>query len=89
MKDADILFHHAAEKYNSSKTTPDKVMQVNVIATERLFHAAVNAKLNRVVFTSSLYAYGSLGPESMCETDLASPTTLYGSSKLMGWSLIS
>ncbi|CAB4783196.1 unannotated protein [freshwater metagenome] len=64
-------------------------MQVNVIATERLFHAAVNAKLNRVVFTSSLYAYGSLGPESMCETDLASPTTLYGSSKLMGWSLIS
>ena len=84
LKDTDILFHLAAEKYNSSKTTPEKVMAVNVIATEHLFRAAARANVTRTVFTSSLYAYGSTGPDLMLETDVAAPTTLYGSSKLMG-----
>jgi len=84
LEGADVLFHLAAEKYNSSKTTPDKVMAVNVIATEHLFRAAARANVTRTVFTSSLYAYGSMGPESMLESDVAAPTTLYGASKLMG-----
>jgi UDP-glucose 4-epimerase len=41
-----------------------------------------------VVFTSSLYAYGSLGPEPMRETDVPAPTTLYGVSKLAGEHLL-
>lgn len=81
---ADALFHLAAEKYNSSKSTPDKLMNANVSATEHLFRAAALSQVNRTVFTSSLYAYGSLGPKSMSETDVASPITLYGASKLMG-----
>ena len=84
LKGTDILFHLAAEKYNSSKTTPEKVMTVNVMATERLFRAAARAGITRTVFTSSLYAYGSMGPDKMFETDVAAPTTLYGASKLMG-----
>lgn len=81
---ADVLFHLAAEKYNSSKSTPDKLMDVNIVATEHLFRAAAKCQVRRTVFTSSLYAYGSLGPEVMSEGHVASPITLYGASKLMG-----
>jgi UDP-glucose 4-epimerase len=80
----DVLFHLAAEKYNSSKSTPEKLITTNVSATERILRAAALAKVGRVVFTSSLYAYGSLGPEPMVETDVPKPNTLYGASKLMG-----
>lgn len=81
---ADALFHLAAEKYNSSLATPERVIATNVAATARLFRAAGRAAMRSIVFTSSLYAYGSLGPDSMDEQDLPAPTTLYGMSKVAG-----
>lgn len=83
----DVVFHLAAEKYNSSHATPERVLDVNVVATERLFRAAA-LKVDKVVFTSSLYAYGSVGPEVMRESDLPEPRTHYGASKLMGEHLL-
>jgi len=84
LKGVDILFHLAAEKYNSSKSTPEKLFQTNVLATERLFRAAALNNVGRTVFTSSLYAYGSMGPTIMNEEQVPLPVTLYGASKLMG-----
>ncbi len=78
------VFHLAAEKYNSSKSTPEKLLLSNVIATERLARAAALERVGRFVFTSSLYAYGSLGPSTMVESDVPLPVTLYGASKIMG-----
>ena len=46
------------------------------------------ARVRKVVFTSSLYAYGSLGPEPMKETDVPAPTTMYGLSKVAGEHLL-
>jgi UDP-glucose 4-epimerase len=83
VRDADVVFHLAAEKYNSSKATPERVIDTNVAATSRLFAAAA-ANDARVVFTSSLYAYGSRGPHAMAETDVLEPNTVYGASKAMG-----
>lgn len=80
----EVVFHLAAEKYNSSKSTPEKVIQSNVLATEQLVRASAKAGVRRVVFTSSLYAYGSVGPDCMEENDVCEPDTLYGASKLMG-----
>ena len=40
----DVLFHLAAEKYNSSRATPETVFEVNVDATRRLFAAAARAR---------------------------------------------
>lgn len=80
----ETVFHLAAEKYNSSKSTPTRLISANVTATERLFRACAVAGVRRTVFTSSLYAYGSLGPAVMSEADRAEPITLYGASKLMG-----
>lgn len=87
--ESDVVFHLAAEKYNSSKATPERVLEVNVAATERLF--AVCAALNTpVIFTSSLYVYGD-GRDafrSFSEDDIPNPHTIYGASKLMGENLL-
>jgi UDP-glucose 4-epimerase len=84
----DVLFHLAAEKYNSSSSTPQRVIDVNISATHRLFSAAATVGLRKVVFTSSLYAYGSLGPGRMKEDQLPAPTTTYGVSKIAGEHLL-
>lgn len=80
----DVVFHLAAEKYNSSKTTPERVFACNVLGTEKMIRAAAEIGISRLVFTSSLYAYGSLGPEMMSENDKLQPRTLYGASKSIG-----
>lgn len=84
----DVVFHLAAEKYNSSRMSPERVVQTNIVATGRLFGAAAVAGVRKVVFTSSLYAYGSLGPEPMREQDQLKPTTYYGMSKVAGENLL-
>jgi UDP-glucose 4-epimerase len=85
---AEVCFHLAAEKHNSSRTTPQRVIDVNISATRRVLEAAARSEVGKVVFTSSLYAYGSLGPAPMSERDLPAPTTVYGTSKLTGEHLL-
>jgi nucleoside-diphosphate-sugar epimerase len=85
---ADALFHLAAEKYNASRSTPERLLDVNVAATDRLFRAAGRTGVGKVVFTSSLYAYGSLGPRPMHEDDVPRPGTRYGASKVAGEHLL-
>ena len=85
---ADVVFHLAAEKYNSSKSTPQRVFDVNVSGTARLYRAAAAAGVRKVVFTSSLYAYGSMGPKPMREDDVPFPSTEYGVSKVAGEHLL-
>jgi len=84
----DYLFHLAAEKHNSSKKTPQAVIETNISATNRLYEAAASAGVKKIIFTSSLYAYGSLGPNVMRETDLLVPNTVYGMSKSAGEDLL-
>jgi UDP-glucose 4-epimerase len=83
-RDVDVVFHLAAEKHNSAKATPQRIIDVNISATRRLFDAARRAGCPKVVFTSSLYAYGSMGPQPMRERDEPAPDTEYGKSKLAG-----
>jgi UDP-glucose 4-epimerase len=84
----EVLFHLAAEKYNSSRTSPQRVIDTNISATARLLQGAAHASVRQVVFTSSLYAYGSLGPEPMRESQVLTPTTYYGMSKAAGEHLL-
>ncbi len=84
----DVLFHLAAEKYNSSKSTPAQVIETNVSATARMLQGASSAGVKQVVFTSSLYAYGSIGPEPMRERQPLTPDTYYGMSKVAGENLL-
>ena len=81
---ADVVFHLAAEKYNSPGSSAQRIIDVNIAATQRLCEAAGRSRAGKVVFTSSLYAYGSIGPDAMRESDVPRPTTMYGVSKVAG-----
>lgn len=88
LEGADLLFHLAAEKHNQSIEDPDLVFQVNIAGTHKLFNAAVSSGIKRIIFTSSLYAYGQMSLPAMQESDNAKPWTPYGISKLAGEHLL-
>jgi len=87
LRGSDYLFHLAAEKHNQAIDIPQRVLDVNVNATFRLFAAAAGS-VRKVVFTSSLYAYGRMTLPPMRETDPPQPATVYGISKLTGEHLL-
>lgn len=80
----DRVFHLAARKYNTPGVTPGRTLGANASATLALSEAVRAAGVPRMVYTSSLYAYGALGPSTMSEEDLPAPWTVYGASKLAG-----
>lgn len=88
LKETTHLFHLAAEKHNSSLLTPEKLVTTNIVETEILLRLASRCGVPNIVFTSSLYAYGGMGPYAMNETDELNPTTLYGFSKSTGENLL-
>lgn len=84
----DYVFHLAAEKHNQSKDSPQRVLEVNVNASYKLFEASALQKIKKIVFTSTLYAYGQIQAPGMIENQVTKPWTVYGASKLMGENLL-
>jgi len=80
----DYIFHLAAEKHNQSINSPGRVLEANVMGTYELLRAAADAGVKKVVFTSSLYAYGRMNAPPMSEDETPAPHTVYGISKLSG-----
>ncbi len=85
----DVLFHLSAVKLHNEKNSFDDLIMHNVIGTQKLLAAAGQAGVKRVVFTSSLYAYGMLEMETFTEDLMPFPSTVYGASKLFGEGLVS
>jgi UDP-glucose 4-epimerase len=83
-----FLFHLAAEKHNQSKDDPLAVLRANVDGTYVLLDAAARAGVEKVVFTSSLYAYGRMSGPPFVEDEVPHPRTVYGISKLCGEHLL-
>ncbi|MCY9692369.1 UDP-N-acetylglucosamine 4,6-dehydratase family protein [Paenibacillus alginolyticus] len=75
MHDIDYVFHVAAMKHvPSCEYNPFEAVQTNIIGTQNVIQASLNANVQRTIFTS---------------TDKAiSPTNTYGASKLMAERLI-
>jgi UDP-glucose 4-epimerase len=84
LKGIDCIFHLAAEKHNQSINSPERVLDSNVIGTYELLKAAADAGVKKMVFTSSLYAYGRMSGPPMAEDEVPKPQTVYGISKLTG-----
>lgn len=78
----DYVFHLAAEKHNQSINSPCRVLDANILGTYELLKAAAGVGVKKVVFTSSLYAYGRMGAPPMSEDEVPAPHTVYGISKL-------
>lgn len=81
---AHFLFHLAAEKHNQSKGDPPRVYRSNIEGTHVLCELACRAGVKKIVFTSSLYAYGRRRGEPFVESELPQPRTVYGITKLAG-----
>ncbi len=88
LEGTEVLYHLAAEKYNSSKSSPEKVIATNISAMATMLQGAGRAGVRHVVFTSSLYAYGSVELPAMREDQTLKPTTYYGMSKVAGENLL-
>lgn len=89
LQGCSLLFHLAAEKLNAPTATPESLLEVNLFATQKLFLACVEAiDPPKVIYTSSLYAYGNNGPRVMYESDPLLPDTVYGATKAAGEHLL-
>ena len=89
LKCSHFLFHLAAEKYNQSIENPLNLLKTNVIGTTALLEASLIVGIKKVVFSSSLYAYGRRKLPAMVEIEKSNPTTIYGISKLAGEHILS
>lgn len=88
LEGCDLLFHLAAEKHNQSKDSPERVIASNITGSLSLYERACAAGAKRIVFTSSLYAYGRLEGAPFVETERCEPRTVYGVTKLAGEHLL-
>ncbi len=84
MSEVDTVFHLAAKVHALDEAGDDATVyrRVNVVATESLVAAAIEAEVPRFVFFSSVKAMGEGGEVCLDETCAAPPETAYGASKL-------
>ncbi len=84
----DCVFHLAAEKHQSERAFPERLVRTNVVGTQALLSAAARAGVRKVVFASSVYVYGRVAGPPLNEEEPAAPRTLYGISKRTGEMLL-
>ena len=82
----DIVYHQAAQpgvrlSWSDGFATYDAC---NVLATQRLLEAALQAGVRRVVYASSSSVYGNADRYPVAEGDLPRPHSPYGVTKLAG-----
>ena len=82
------VFHLAAEKHRPSLDSPRDLVLTNVLGTRDVIEAGHAAGIRKLVFSSSLYAYGRTSGPPMLETEPCHPQTLYGTTKLAGENLV-
>jgi UDP-glucose 4-epimerase len=80
----NYVCHLAAVKLHNVNNAAEMIINSNIKATNNVITAAGEAGVKRMLFTSSLYAYGSMGPRIMKESDVPAPMNVYGASKLIG-----
>jgi UDP-glucose 4-epimerase len=84
----EIIFHLAAVKLHNSKNSFNEIVANNVIATNTVLEAAGLSGIKKFVFSSSLYVYGLPQVPEIYETLNLNPLTIYGTSKVMGESMV-
>jgi UDP-glucose 4-epimerase len=86
LADVDIVFHLAAQAGVRTGWAEgfDLYTQLNVTLVQRLLEAAKNAKLERLVFTSSSSVYGDAESLPTREESVLRPVSPYGATKALG-----
>jgi D-erythronate 2-dehydrogenase len=87
-----VIFHLAAIVSGEAEVDFDKGYRVNLDGTRRLFEAvrqSAPASAPRLVFTSSIAAFGAPFPDTIDDDFLTAPLTSYGTQKAIGELLLS
>ena len=84
----DYVYHLAAVKRHNEQNSNTSIIKNNIYATDALIEACVFNKVKRILFTSSLYAYGHMFLPRLSEEMSLDPRTVYGVSKLAGEGLL-
>jgi nucleoside-diphosphate-sugar epimerase len=85
LRGADVVFHLAAiPSVPRSIEDPVPSHEVNIDGTFNVLHAALDAKVRRVVYAASSSAYGDTEALPKVETMLPRPNSPYAVQKLMG-----
>jgi len=82
----EVIFHLAAVVSGEAEADFDKGYRVNLDGTRALFEAIRNAGRGyrpRLVFTSSIAAYGAPFPETIDDDFVTTPHTSYGTQKVI------
>jgi nucleoside-diphosphate-sugar epimerase len=88
--DTDAVFHLAAVVSGAAEADFDLGMRVNLEGTERLLAQMRRcAKPARLVYTSSVAAFGGELPAVLDDETIANPQTSYGAQKVIGEYLVS
>jgi nucleoside-diphosphate-sugar epimerase len=87
--DADSIFHLAAVVSGGAEADFDLGYHVNMDGTRNLLEAARRLKKPpRIVYTSSVAAFGGVMPEVLDDSTTPAPQTSYGTQKVIGEYLI-
>ncbi len=84
----DYVYHLAAVKLHNENNSNTSIIENNISATNSLIQACSLHRVRKVLFTSSLYAYGHLFLPKIDEETFLDPRTVYGVSKLAGEGLL-
>jgi len=84
LRGVDYVFHLAALKHNTAGVSSGELLAANVDGTCALLELAADEKVRKVVFASSVYAYGRAAGPPLVESEPSPAVTVYGISKLCG-----
>lgn len=88
--DTDAVFHLAAVVSGAAEADFDLGMRVNLLGTELLLAQMKKcARPPRLVYTSSVAAFGGTLPAVLDDSTIANPQTSYGTQKVIGEYLVS
>ena len=88
LRGVDAVFHLAAVKYRPDGEPVAEIVRTNALGTAQLVEACARAGVAKVVFASSLYAYGRMHGAPFDEAEGPTPHTVYGQSKRFGEELV-
>ena len=77
VRGVDAVFHLAAVKYRPQGEPLVDLVRTNALGTAALVEACAEADVSKVVFASSLYAYGRMRGEPLDEGERPEPRTAY------------
>jgi UDP-glucose 4-epimerase len=84
VQDCDAVVHLACLPLDRSWQDPLSDFHVNALGTLNVLHAAQEASVRRVVYTSTAQVYGFVDHLPVTEETLAEPASPYAASKLCG-----